>query len=254
MGVSFDFFAYKLPEYQSLGHNYKYKLPSIKEQDGNLKVSGYVLSMNPTESAVNGWEEHGGTVLTKMKSNTRASIDDKYYFYYFTYNNVSDFTSGYSNDHMDLGQGSYANSFSATNNEDSSPLSFVDNVEITDIRFIPGTKNAYYKIYNKDKNTTYFGLIDIKQNKVLYNLEADEVTFIPDSSGQMLAVTSNSLYKICTVKINNDCSNAYSESCPNVILDPDGNKCQENCDEGKIKMMPEGICIDKALCDLNVNV
>ena len=90
---------------------------------------------------------------------------------------------------------------------------------------------------------------------MLYNIESDEdVTFITDSNGQMLALTSNSLYKICVVKVNNNFSDAYSTSCPNVILDQEGNKCQAQCDEGKIKMMPEGICINKALCDLNINV
>jgi hypothetical protein len=156
-----------LPDYENKGLNYRYNLPSIRESDGNLIVSGYNLIMNAGENAVNGHEDNGNTVLTKMKSNSRASIDSNYYFYYFTYNNVSDFSSGYSNTYLDLGQSGYSNSFSATKNEDSSPLSFVDNVEIIDINFIPGTKNAYYKIYNKDKNTTYYGLIDIKQNKVL---------------------------------------------------------------------------------------
>ena len=131
-GVSFDFFAYKLPDYQNYDHNYAYKLPSIRESDGNLIVSGYNLIMNDNENAINGREDNGKTVLTKMKSNSRASIDNNYYFYYFTYNNVSDFSSGYSNTYLDLSQSKYSNSFSATKNEDSSPLSFVDNVEIID--------------------------------------------------------------------------------------------------------------------------
>ena len=57
------------------------------------------------------------------------------------------------------------------------------------MNFIPNTHYAYYKIYNKDKNITYYGLIDIKENKVLYNIEGDDITFIPDSSGQMIAIT-----------------------------------------------------------------
>ena len=34
-------------------------------------------------------------------------------------------------------------------------------------------------------------------------------------------------------------------------VDPAGNKCQDNCDEGKIKFMPEGICVNEELCDLD---
>ena len=184
MAVSFDFFAYKLPDYTNKGHNYKYRLPSIRESGGNLILSGYTLTMNEGESQINGQEPYGTTVLTQIKSNTRAAIDNNYYFYYFTYNDVSDFTSGYSNTYINLeNDGSnFASSFSSTKNADS-PLSFVDNVEIIDMNFIPGTHDVYYKIYNKDKNTTYCGLIDVKENKVIYNIEADDVTFIPDSSG-----------------------------------------------------------------------
>ena len=108
-------------------------------------------------------------------------------------------------------------------------------------------------MYNKDKNTTYYGLLDVKENKVLYNIESDEeVTFIPDSNGQMIAITSTSIYKVCTVKEDNDC--ADTSSCANIMLDPDGNKCQSGCDTGKILTVPEGICIDKNLCDLNIYV
>ena len=181
--LGFDLFAYKLPEYKDLGHNTNYKFPSIRENNGNLIISGYSLTMNSGESQINGNQIAGQATLTQMKSNTRASIDDKYYFYYFTYNDASDFVSGYSTTYMDLGHDKYGNDFSNSGkaiNTDS-PLSFVDNVEIIDMNFIPGTHNVYYKIYNKDKNTTYNGLIDVKKNQVLYNIEGDDVTFIPDS-------------------------------------------------------------------------
>ena len=249
--LSFDVFSYKFPEYESKGHNYAYKFPSIQERDGNLLVSGYGLTMNPAESQINGQEPNKNTVLTKAKSHTQAYIDDNYYFYYFTYNNVSDFSSGYSTNYLNLGSNNYAESFNPTKN-DESPLSFVDNVEILEMKFISGTRDIYYKLFNKDKNTTYFGLVDIKENKVLYNIEADDVTFIPDSNGQMIAITPTSIYKVCKVKVGDSCSDL--SECPNLLLDPDGNKCQANCDEGKIKSMPEGICIDKNLCDLNIYI
>ena len=43
------------------------------------------------------------------------------------------------------------------------------------------------------------------------------------------------------------------ETCSsgNLILDPSGNECQSDCDSGKIKFMPEGICIEQSLCDQN---
>ena len=110
---------------------------------------------------------------------------------------------------------------------------------------------AYYKIYSKNKNKYYFGLIDIKLNKTLYNLEEEITEFIPNpySEGyEMLAITKNSAYKVCIFKSGNTCQE-YS----NIILDTSGNQCNTwGCSSGKIKFMPEGICIDKNLCDLNI--
>jgi hypothetical protein len=110
---------------------------------------------------------------------------------------------------------------------------------------------AYYKIYSKNKNKYYFGLIDIKLNKILYNLEEEITEFIPNpySEGyEMLAITKNSAYKVCIFKSGNTC-----QECSNIILDTSGNQCNTGgCSNGKIKFMPEGICIDKNLCDLNI--
>ena len=245
-------FAYKLPEYQDLGHNHEYILPLIREESGNIILQGYSLRMNSDENQINGNEKAGRTILTKIKKNTRAIIDDSYNFYYFSYNDASDFTSGYSNTYLNLGEENYASSFQVTNNIDNSPLTFEDNVDIINMNFIPNTHYAYYKIYNKDKNITYYGLIDIKENKLLYNIEGDDITFIPDSSGQMIAITQTELYKICIIKDNDECYNI--DQCPHIMLDPEGNKCQNNCDEGKIEMIPERICLNKHECNLNIYI
>lgn len=50
LAVSFEFFTYKLPECLNKGHNYKYRLPSIRESGGNLILSGYTLTMNEEET------------------------------------------------------------------------------------------------------------------------------------------------------------------------------------------------------------
>ena len=65
----------------------------------------------------------------------------------------------------------------------------------------------------------------------------------------MLAITSTSAYKVCIIKSGDSCSDSCSSG--NLILDPSGNKCQNGCDSGKIEFVPEGICIDKSLCDTN---
>ena len=68
----------------------------------------------------------------------------------------------------------------------------------------------------------------------------------------MIAITPTGLYKVCTVKVNNKCLNV--SNCAHIMLDPSGNKCQDNCENNKIEMIPEGICIDKNECDLNIYV
>ena len=230
-------------------------LPSLQKRGNDLILSGYCLTMNSNEDTVNGQEPYGRTTITEAKAHTQGSIDDKYYFYYFTYNNVSDFVSGYSNTHIHAGEGSYADNFSQKTKNTNSPLTFVDNVEIKEINFIPGTKNVYYKIYNKDKGSTYYGLIDVKENKVVYNIEGDNSTiFIPDTTGNMLLITSTNMYRVCTVKSKDTGSCLDLSTCAKILLDPDGNKCQDNCDAGKIKMMPESICINSSLCDLSIYV
>ena len=255
--TSFDeLYGYQFYEKDNKGHNYKYDLPSLQKRGNDLVVSGYSLTMNPGENNVNGNGVNGQSTLTQVKSDTYGSIDSNYNFYFFTYNNVSDFISGYSNTYMHTGNEMYANFFSITSNSDS-PLNFVDNVEIKEIKFVPETKNIYYKIFNKDKGTTYYGLIDVKINKVIYNLEGDEDTiFIPDTTGNMLAITSTSMYRVCFAKSSSGdyCENIGSETCTNIILDPERNKCQDACDEDKIQLMPEGFCIKKNLCDLNIYI
>ena len=218
-----ELYSYKLPEYEDKGQNYEYKFPSLRKAGKNLIISGFCLIMNSNsnENAVNGNQIHGSTTIITAKSETRGTIDSSYYFYYFTYNNVTDFSSGFSNNCLDLSRSSYANSFSITNNRDSSPLSFVDNVEIKEMNFIPGTKYIYYKLYNNDKDTTYCGLIDVKTNRVLYNIEADIILFTPDYNNHMLAMTSTTLYRICVYKDGDSCSDT---ECSNLLLDPDGNK------------------------------
>ena len=66
----------------------------------------------------------------------------------------------------------------------------------------------------------------------------------------MLAITSTSSYKLCIVKDGSSCNN----TCSTIALDPEANKCQASCDDGKIKLMPEGICISEALCDLTMYI
>ena len=62
----------------------------------------------------------------------------------------------------------------------------------------------------------------------------------------MLAITSSNAYEICIIKDNNICIDSYDciNSNYEYILDLEGNKCGNSCDDGKILLVKEKICID----------
>ena len=83
----------------------------------------------------------------------------------------------------------------------------------------------------------------------MYNLEEDIISIFSYPNQDILAVTQNSVYKICIIKDGDSCINFDNSN--DWLLDTSGNKIQSECDSGKIKLMPEGICINKEECDLN---
>ena len=216
----------------------------IAKDWGYLKVFGMklVLKSDDVHKMTGGQSRQ----LCKALTHTQAFfLENSDSFYYITYNETY-FESGYSS--STISSWVDLTGFSYTHNSNS-PFYFVDNIEIKEVNLIHNSQYAYYEIYNINTGKTYHGLIDIKLNKVLYNFEDEITTFIPYSTTEMLAITSDSAYKICIIK-NSD--NTCSSSCSNsLILDPVGNKCSTGCDEGKIKLMPEEICIDSNLCDTN---
>ena len=250
-------------------NNYQYMFPSLKKKDNKLQFCGLALIMNVGNGNINCVNPPGNTVIVEPKTHTQAFYDktntgDAHNFYYFTYNDASDFESGFyqttvTSSNNDYNNNNNAISITSTKTNTESPLSFTDNVEIREMNFIRGTKYVYYKIYNQDKNTYYYGLIDVIENKVLYNIEQNEdISFIPytpkentEATGEMLLISSTSVKKICIVKNDDTCNN----TCSNIVLDSEANICSSSgCIGGKIKLMPEDICISQDSCDTKVYI
>jgi len=239
--------------------NYNFKSPSLLK-DGKLKLFGTTIIMKTYDHNCNRQSPAESKEASDVKQYTQAYFDNdnNQYFRFFTYNDVTDFTSGYYYANIDTSNYDSNNlKITSTNNNPDSPLSFTDNVEIKEMKFIRGTKYVYYKIYNKDKKNYYYGLIDIELNEVLYNFDEEITTFIPyitkadrGKYGEMLAITPTSAYKICIVKSGNSCVNL----CSTLKRDIDGNKCQNNCEENKIQLMPDDICIEKSSCNLTIYI
>ena len=225
-------------------------LAMITNEDGNIVLKGSKLTFKSQDNTVYK-NDLVNKIISPAKAKASAYFDSNYFLYFFTYNSISDFISGYSNTGIDLsGQTQLESSISGLNfTINESPFNFIDEMEILQIDFIQGTKYIYYKIYNKNKDKNYYGLIDIKLNKILYNIDEAISKFVPISEHEMLAITGTSAYKLCIIKSGINCLETCSSG--NLILEPTGNKCQTNCDSGKIKLMPEEICINKNDCDLN---
>ena len=240
--------------------NYEYKFPVICKDRNYISLIGGVLNFTPENGDIH-FHTFVISRIAEIKEYIQAYFNNHFYLYFylyfFSYNNNTDFISGYSTSYISLANKvEYTNSVENINIaiNDISPFNFLDEVEIKEMNFIRETEYIYYKLLNKNNGKTYYGLLDVKLNKILYNIEEEITTFIPLSSlnNVMLAITKTSAYKICIIKNGDSCI----DGCPsnNLILDIYGNKCQSTGDNGKIKLMPEEIYINKEDCDLNIYI
>ena len=175
-----------------------------------------------------------------------AIFDENNYLYFFTYNSISDFTSGYSTSGLIITD--ISNTYSLPiNTNNTSPFYFLSNQpEIEQINFIPKTKYVYYLI--NDNGNNYFGIIDIRLNKVLFNIQKEISSIIPCSNNELLILNINSAYTLSSIQDVDICIDSGSNSTNSTII------LEENNNENKVKLMPDGIYIDKYSCDLNIYV
>ena len=125
-----------------------------------------------------------------------------------------------------------------------------DNIQIQEINFIAGANLVYYNIYYSNNNKHYYGLIVVKLNKILYNIENEFVSFLPYSKYEILAITSSTAYWICIVKNSNSCI----KTCLYDILIPEkeGNTCNGYCDPDKVKLVSYNLCLIKEECNISI--
>ena len=183
-------------------------------------------------------------------------------FYYFTYNDISDFCSGYSTSTVTTPNYDTINNVNVINNL-ISPFEFLDEVEIKQMDSMLYNQYVYYTILNKKTNVTYHGILDIKANKVIFNTDEELEVFIPyieyrnynPYSISMLAINKESAYRVCVIKDGN--SETCLESCSGkIIYDTDGTKCVSSTDScetfNKMTMIPEEICISVSQCNSSI--
>ena len=236
-------------EYYHDNQDQQYDTICLVDHEKNLALRGKVFRLSDKGS-----QDAGSSYkLCPTKQYTRGYYNyDTNSFYYITYDDIYNFMSGYlttSNDEVNINDLSWAKGF--TNNTNS-PFEFVDEVEIEKMDFVINNKLVYYKIRNKKNNKIYHGVLDVVENKVVFNTDEEINYFLPYHKESILAITSTNAYKICVYKNENDecvekCDNGYT-------LSINGNKCgsSSSCEDDQIILIPDNICTDT--CDTNIYV
>jgi hypothetical protein len=143
-------------------------------------------------------------------------------FYYMLYNNVFDFTSGYSLN--EIGKEISSNEDIKIYANSESPLKIFGESEIYYLKFIRNTRFAYYKI--KASNAIiYHGILDIKLNKIIFNTNDYIKEFRPLTNYSMLAITNDSAYEICASIQDGKCIEECEEGQELIINYEKGNYC-----------------------------
>ena len=220
-----------------------YPICALVKENNTIQFARTEYILNKNNNLNNGsTKQKKYKKLIESKNYSQANFYNKSKnFCYFTYNNIYDFSSGFSIKTIECKKNDYSNEVEVEfENNNTSPFEFIDEVEIKEMKFIYYTQYVYYSIANLKTNEIYHGVLDITLNKVIFNTNEDIDIFIPYSDNSMLAITKESAYRICFIKDNNNsCINECSSD--NIIHDIDGNKCGIDC-EGKFLIIPEEVC------------
>ena len=261
LGKQVNFYQYAINNYYFITgknihegiHAFKWTTEGKTQSDGSdkimfaiIKEGGKYLLDYITVYVENNkefyYQENNHRDLTTLKKNYLACFQrDTYNFYWFNYNNASDLEVGSHSENQEITEDNLNNLniqiFTRT------PLEFFENVEIEELKFIFAMYFAYYELKN-DKGENYYGIIDVPNNKVIFNTKEEILTFIPYLDYAMLAITKNSAYKICVYRDENDCVYCGNN---NFMLDSSNyNTCGTQC-KTKYILKPNNICTDT--CD-----
>jgi hypothetical protein len=143
-------------------------------------------------------------------------------FYFMLYNNVFDFTSGYSLN--EIGEEISNNMNIKIHTNSDSPLKIFGESKIHYLKFIRSTKFAYYKI-EANNAIIYHGILDIKLNKIIFNTNDYIKEFKPLTNYSMLAITNDSAYEICPFTQDGKCIEDCEEGQELIINYEKGNYC-----------------------------
>ena len=230
----------------------EYPMMTLIQRDNYLLLQGKIIVLKRESKSI--YEDKADKVkLTLTKGHTQAYFDiDTNTYYFISYDDIYNFISGYYNtSNKEIKETGFSDWYPINNTV--SPFEFIEEqLEIEQMNFILNNKFVYYKIKDSN-NKTYYGVLDITLNKVVFNTDETLIEFIPNSKKSMLAITSSTAYEICLYK---DSQGNCVEKCDNnnYILDSDGNICSydKTCSDGKLMLVPNEICIED--CDKSIYI
>ena len=235
-----ELYDFKLVNKDTNKNSGPYPICALIKMDNNINFFASEYNFGNDKSISRSSDKNRN--LTSAKTYTQGYFNNyTNHFYFITYNDNSDFVSGYSNV-TNEGSDLYTTSKIQIKLNENSPFEFSDEVEIKEMKFLLYTHYVYYSIYNKKTTKTYHGVLNVKTNKIVFNT---------------IEITPESAYRICLIQDSSNADNCL-ESCPddsnNLILDIDGNKCSSStaCEDGKYTLLPEGVCISS--CNTTIYV
>ena len=247
-----NFFGDELYTFNLNNHNFPSQMASIIKSNNTIILQGSMVSYpdNKIKNDVNGTK-----IISEAKNYTQVVFQNySDNFYFFTYNNISDFTCGYSIQYANESNYDNVSKYEIIVHNNS-PLEFIGDVEILEMNFSSYNKYAFYKIYEKESNKIFNGFIDVTLNKVVFNTYEAILSFSAYNNNSMLAITSSGIYQICGIKNGDNCIDSCEESENNhIVFDADnGNICSNGCENQKFLLMPSEVCISNCNENLYIN-
>ena len=144
-------------------YNNPYPFMALVKKDNYLQLIGakYDFYANNHQSIFGNNKK-----LIEIKKYTQAYFNNFHFnnsFFYFTYNTIHDFTSGYST--ISVNNENFVDYSGIDNvqwkNNLESPFEFADEVKIQEIKIMFNNNFIYYIIKNKVTNVLYHGILDI---------------------------------------------------------------------------------------------
>ena len=206
----YDFKILNRPNFDANSEEREYPFIGLVKVDDELRLVGAKIKFFENSQTIASYK-----TLLKIKEHTQAYFHNYHFnndFYYFTYNNIYDFSSGYSTSSIATVESPAYDQINGVTfkNNDGSPFEFFDEVEIIQMENIFNFRYVYYTIKNKATNVVYHGVYDIITNRIMFHTDDNVSLFIPyitfvdenggyEHSNSMLMINNNTAYRVCAI-------------------------------------------------------